>query len=73
MPARLSDIAREVVKLGCRVEEPSSGSHWKIRGPTGEMYPIPAHNGLRTEIGDTYVKKMCKALGLDFEVLRRRL
>lgn len=73
MAPRLRDLVRELGPLGVRVEEPRSGSHWKVIGARGIVYPISAHNGLREEIPDIYVKRMCRALGLDYEALRKRL
>jgi hypothetical protein len=72
MPARLRDIISAAAALGCTCEEPSSGSHWKIyRGSM--MYPIPAHNGQKTEIGDYYIRGLCRSLRIDEKELRRRL
>jgi hypothetical protein len=51
--------------FGCSVEKPSSGSHWKARAANGAMYPLPAGNGLRTELGDKYIKGLCRNLGID--------
>jgi hypothetical protein len=66
MPARLRAIKQAIEsKAGFSVLEPSSGSHWKIFGPDGKMYPIPAYNGLKTEIPDKYIAGMCRAFGLD--------
>ena len=73
MPARLRDIARVLALFGARVEEPNSGSHWKTYAKSGAFYPIPAGNGMRTEIGDMYIRKMCRALGLDEAEFRRLL
>ena len=72
MPARLSDIKRAVERLGCEVLRPSSGSHWRIRRG-GTTYPIPAHRGLHTEIPDIYIRKLCAALQLDEDALRKLL
>jgi len=73
MPARLRDIARALGKLGCRLEKPKTGSHWKTYAPDGKMYPLPAHNGEKTEISDNYIKGLCRALGIDEAELRKLL
>lgn len=72
MPARLRDIVRAVQALGGSVDEPNSGSHWKARFGT-EMYPLPAHNGLKEEISDIYIRAMCRNLRLDYETLKKHL
>ena len=56
MPIRLKKLKQRLGSLGYRVEQPKRGSHWKVYGPGGVMYPIPAHNGLKTEIGDAYLR-----------------
>jgi predicted RNA binding protein YcfA (HicA-like mRNA interferase family) len=73
MPARLRDIARALGKLGSRLEKPKTGSHWKAFAPGGQMYTLPAHNGEKTEIGDKYIKGLCRALGIDEAELRKLL
>ncbi len=67
MPARFRDIIRlvESPAYRCVVEKPSGSSHWKIRTPTGDTYPVPAGNGLKTEVDDKYIKGLCKLLGVD--------
>ncbi len=59
--------------MGIRHEPPNSGSHWKFFNPAGEVYPISAHNGLKEEIPYLYVRRLCRAFGLDYDELKRRL
>jgi len=73
VPARLSNIKRVLEAMGATIEEPSSGSHWKVRMDGMPMYPIPAHNGLRSEISDGYIKRMCSNFKIDYEEFRRKL
>lgn len=73
MPARLKDIASALKDFNIRVERPTKGSHWKAIGPDGTMYPIPAHNGEKTEIGDAYIDGLCRAFGLDKRKFRSKL
>jgi hypothetical protein len=73
MPARLRETIRACSKLGIAVEQPNSGSHWKARNALGTLYTIPAHNGERTEISDTYVRGLCRSLGIDYDEMRRLL
>jgi hypothetical protein len=73
VPAKFSAIKREVLAMGLTVEPPrGGGSHWKVRGRNGS-YPIPAHNGLKGEIPDQYIRGLCRFLGVDFEEFRKRL
>jgi len=37
------------------------------------MYPLPAHNGLRTEIDDKYIAAFCKHFGLEEDEFRKLL
>jgi hypothetical protein len=72
VPASLRALKRAVETLGGTVDEPKSGSHWKARR-AGICYPIPAHNGLKTEISDRYINGLCRALGIDPAALRAAL
>ena len=65
MPKRLGDLSRVLNRLGLRVEQPSNGSHWKVYRRDGRMYPIPAHNGLRSEISEKYLKKLADFCGVE--------
>lgn len=73
MPARLRDIRRALESMGCAIEAPNGGSHWKATRPGLPCYPIPAHNGVRSEIGDTYIRGLCRALQLDIAAFKQRL
>jgi len=33
------------------------------------IYPIPAHNGLRTEIDNNYLRALCRRFGLADDLL----
>lgn len=73
MPPRLREIVKAVKQFDVEIEKPKSGSHWKARREGYQMYPIPAHNGLKTEIPDKYIAGMCRALGIDEAELRELL
>ena len=51
------------------------GKHpWKAqRKSDGKTYPIPAHNGLKTEISDEYIRGLCRCFGLDETEFRKLL
>jgi len=73
MPARLREIRRAAGKFDIAITEPSSGSHWQARKQGCRMYPLPAHNGLRTEIDDKYIAAFCKHFGLEEDEFRKLL
>lgn len=73
MPARFRDIRRVVIALGATIEAPSGSSHWKIRRADGAMYPIPAGHGENTEIGDHYIKALCRFLGVTYADFKKKL
>ena len=51
--------------MGVVVVAPASGgSHWRCE-KDGVCYPIPAHNGDKTEISDVYIRGVCRELKLD--------
>jgi hypothetical protein len=37
------------------------------------VYPIPAHNGPKTEIGDHYIRGLCRTFGLDVDEMMKLL
>jgi len=39
----------------------------------GHTYPLPLHHGAKTELSDVYVRGLCRALGIDYEQLRKLL
>lgn len=68
MPARLSKL-KKAVSGQLDLEKPSSGSHWKFTDGSSK-YTVPAHNGLKTEITDLYIKKLCAHFGLDYAEIK---
>jgi len=72
LPARLRDLTRALQSYGISVEKPSSGSHWKA-SKDGIVYPLPCHNGPKTELADYYLKGVARAFGLDFNEMKKRM
>ncbi len=74
MPARLRDIERAVKALGIDVIAPKGKHPWKAhRSSDGVSYGIPAHNGLKTEIANKYIRGLCRAFGIDETQFRKLL
>ena len=73
MPARLRNMAKAAGHFGIALEPPRSGSHWQFRGQDGVMYPVPAPNGLKSEISDEYINGLCRAFKLIRSEFKRRL
>lgn len=59
--------------FGLSIERPSSGSHWKWTRQGSRPYPVPAGNGLKTEIADVYVKGMCRHFSIEHGVVLEAL
>lgn len=72
MPARLLALKRVLEFMGAEVHRPNSGSHWKAVYQ-GKTYPIPAHNGEKTEIGDVYIRGVCRCFGWDPTEFKKHL
>jgi hypothetical protein len=72
MPARLREIIRICDRFGISVG-PGKGSHWKAKRAGCRPYPIPAHNGERSEIADEYIRGLCRAFGVDYDEMKRLL
>ena len=76
MGKRLSDLRRALGKFGIALENTRQGPHpWKAIGVsrvdgTRQRYGIPAHQGLRTEVRDPYLKGVAEKFGLDEDELR---
>lgn len=64
MPERLGKLAKKVRPYGVLLEKPKSGSHYKFVRD-GVRYPISAHNGLKTEIPDLYIRGLCRTFDID--------
>jgi hypothetical protein len=73
MPAKLAKVAGWLERQGATVEKPKSGSHWKARFTDGSVFPLPAHNALKTEISDVYLGKLAKRFGLTLADLLQQL
>lgn len=73
MATRLRDLIRALMALGVEVVPPSSGSHWKAKKAGSRTFPLPAHNGERTEMDDHYLRSMCRCLGIDLAELKKLL
>lgn len=73
MPARVRDLKRALEQHGILYENPpGGGSHGRFTdGRT--VYPVPARNGLKTEVGDVYIRGVCRCFGLDLAELKNAL
>ncbi len=71
MPARLRDIVRVLASFGVTVAP--GARHFHARNAQGLFFAVPAHNGLKTEIPDVYLRAICRTFGIDFAELKKRL
>jgi hypothetical protein len=55
------------------VSRPNRGSHWLAKKAGFRTYPIPAHNGEKTEIPDVYIRGFCRNFGIDREEFKARI
>lgn len=73
MPVKARDLKRAVEALGADfIEARGGGSHWRIRY-NGRTYPIPLHNGLKSDVLDCYVRGVCRVLGVTVEQLEEHM
>jgi hypothetical protein len=73
MPARLRELmriceARFEISFG-----PGKGSHRKAKREGCRPFPVPAHNGDRSEIPDEYIRALCRNFGIDYDEMKRLL
>lgn len=65
MPYTVRDVKRAAENRGAEyTSKRGKGSHAEII-LNGKMYTIPAHYGMKTELGDVYIRKLCKTFGWD--------
>lgn len=74
MPYVVRDVKRVAEALGIQYyKKKGKGSHAKLTGPAGKAYTLPASNGLKTEVDDVYIKKLCACFGWDVEEFTKAL
>jgi hypothetical protein len=39
----------------------------------GHVYTLPLHHGQQTELSDTYVRALCRALEIDYQTFKEGL
>jgi hypothetical protein len=61
VPPCLRDLKRALENQNGTMEKPGSGSHWKAKLGS-DCFPVPAHNGLKTQISKRYLDGLCRAL-----------
>ncbi len=72
MPPRLRDIASRLKDVGIVLKKPNRGSHWKfVRERDRKPYPVPAHNGERSEISKAYLRALVRTFELDEDFFTR--
>ena len=64
MTARLREVQKALEVYGINVEPPKGGSHWKMKSKNGTHFSFPAH-GLKTEVSDAYIAKICRHFGIN--------
>lgn len=67
MPMRLRELGQWLKQHGIVIT--TGGRHFHARKDGFAMYPIPAHNGEKTEIPNKYLKHLCKHFGIDPKTL----
>ena len=73
MPVRLKDLARVLGEYGATVEEGGGRHNFRVTKPGLRPYPIPAHNGWRTEVGNDYINGVARHLGVDKKAIWKKL
>lgn len=73
MPARFRDIIRVCGEYGIDLDEKGGKHNFKLSRPGTRKYPIPAHNGPKSEITDVYIRAMCRHFELDLEEFTGKL
>ena len=64
---RLKKLEQLLKLYDIRIEP--GGRHFHARKDGFGVYPIPAHNGKKSEIADVYLRALCRHFQLDLEKL----
>jgi hypothetical protein len=64
MAARLRQVKQALETYKITLELPKGGSHWKMKSENGTHFSFPA-NGLKTEVSDAYIAKICRHFGIN--------
>lgn len=73
MPARLKEFAAAAGEYGWTLEGGGSKHPYRLRKPGFRVYPCPAHNGLKSEMDDHYLRGFCRLAGIDWNEFRSKL
>ena len=65
MPCRLGVLAKCLQRFGIELTERGGRHPYKLTRDGYSTFPIPAHGGRKTEIGDRYIDAACRHFGLD--------
>lgn len=63
MPRRLRKVLKVLERHGVTGE--FGTKHYQLRREGLRPYTLPAHNGLNSEIGDDYLRRLCAHFGID--------
>jgi len=61
--ARFSKVKKACEKREAVVTPPKRGSHWKVKREGQRSFPLPAHNGSKSEITDHYIRALWRNFG----------
>jgi predicted RNA binding protein YcfA (HicA-like mRNA interferase family) len=56
-PVRFAEIKRLFNRHGWTLDR-TAGSHYVFKSPTGQIYPVPVHNGLVNHVYFRAIKKL---------------
>lgn len=60
-------------EYGVTLEPRGRGKHYKLSRDGARCYTITAHNGLKSEISDHYIRGACKNFGIEPSELKKKL
>ena len=56
------------------VAEPKGGgSHYRASKLGFRSYPLPLHNGMKSELSDVYLRGVCSAFEIELSELKKKL
>lgn len=60
----MSDVANVAARYGCILEGSGGKHNWRFTKPGKRPYTVPAHKGMKSEIGWFYIQGLCRNMDI---------
>ncbi len=63
MPLRLSELRKRFGKFGVEFADDGTKHPYRFTRDGYSVFPLKAHNGLKSQISDLYIDRLCRHFG----------